>query len=724
MRPFLPAVFALFLLSTAAVADAPRPRVGLVLGGGGARGAAHVGVLETLEKYRVPIDCVAGTSMGALVAGAWAAGLTPAQMREALAKADWNDMFIDYPEFSEMSHRNKDIARHYLPGSESGVSASGVRYQSSVVAGQKIKLFFNQLVRANQGERSIEDLPLPLAVVATDIGSGERVVFRKGPLTTAMRASMAVPGLIAPVDHDGRKLVDGGLVDNLPVAEVRELCKADVVIAVDVGTPLLKSDEVGSLLTISAQMIGILTNQNVARSLATLQASDVLIRPGLDGITAGDFGRHAEAAERGREAAEQVAGRLGALAAAPAEYAAWRDHIAGHRRSSPRIDAIEIDGLARVNPAAVQRHLHVAAGGTIHPRIIDPDLLRTYGDGWYESVDYTVLSERGRNVLRVTPVEKRWGPDYVRLGLNLQADSSQGSTFGLRGALHQTWLNALGGEVVWSGQLGSTTRLGVDYYQPVDAAQRFFVQGIGGASRERLNVYDNDRRLAQYLVSGGDAAAYAGVNVGLLGPVRFGWVERYRQYEPDIGSHLLPQLETAWGGWQLRADFDQFDRLYFPRRGWSAGLSWFESPQQNYARADADLRAAWPIGDTVAKARVRYTTSPRGDLPVNDAASLGGFLNLTAFAVNQILGDDIRYASLGGERIIGRLPLGLRGDMRIGLAFEAAKAGLRYTETARSGWIDSTALYVGGETPLGPAYVGFGYSSSGVSNLFLFIGTP
>jgi NTE family protein len=183
------------LASTAAVGtEEARPRIGLVLGGGGARGAAHIGVLEVLQKLHVPIDCVAGTSMGALVAGAWAAGMSPATMREQLARADWGDMFVDNPEYAEMSYRNKLVSRRYLPGSESGVSRNGVAYQAGVVSGQKIKLFFNQLVRANQGERDIEDLPLPLSIIATDIGTGERVVFRDGPLTTAMRASMSVPG--------------------------------------------------------------------------------------------------------------------------------------------------------------------------------------------------------------------------------------------------------------------------------------------------------------------------------------------------------------------------------------------------------------------------------------------------------------------------------------------------------------------------------------------------
>ena len=722
LRPF---VFCLFFGLTAAMAaDETRPRIGLVLGGGGARGAAHIGVLEVLEKLRVPVDCVAGTSMGALIAGAWAAGMAPDKMSEALAGADWNDMFVDNPEYAEMSHRNKLVSRRYLPGSESGVSSNGVVYQSGAVSGQKIKLFFNQLVRANQGERNIEDLPLPLSILATDIGTGERVVFREGPLTTAMRASMSVPGLIAPVDHQGRKLVDGGLVDNLPVREVRDHCKADVVIAVNVGSPLLKAEEVGSLLTVSAQMIGILTEQNVQRSLATLSPRDIYIQPELNGISAGDFTKHVEAAASGRKAAQAAAGKLAGLSASEAAYAAWWQGIEVRRRPSPRIDDIEIVGLDKANQGAIERHLSLQPGDTIRPSVINRDLLRMYGDGYYESVDYTVLNQRDRNILRVMPVEKRWGPDYLRFAVNLQADNSQGSNFGLRAAYHQTWLNNLGGELIYNGEIGSINRLGVNYYQPLDARQSFFFEGTAGVGQTRINVYENDRRIAQYRDSENGFGAHLGANIGLLGPVRLGWVQRRRYFDLDIGDPSLPTGDMKMTGWKASLDFEQFDRMYFPTRGWAAQLSWFESPGSNYARADADLRGAYAFGGTVFNARLRYTGSPRGNLPVFDAGTLGGFLNMTAYAPAQIIADEIRYLGVRGEQIIGRLPLGLRGDMRIGIAVEAARVGSRFTESNRVGLLDSAALYVGGETPFGPAYVGFGYSTSGVSNLFLFIGTP
>ena len=712
------------LACATAHAESLRPRVGLVLGGGGARGAAHVGVLEVLEQMRVPVDCIAGTSMGALVAGAYAAGMSPADMRTQLAQADWNDMFVDNPDFSEMGHRSKELARRYLPGTETGVNTQGINYQSGVVAGQKIKLFINQLVRANQREASIENLPLPLSIIATDIGSGERVVFREGSLTMAMRASMSVPGLMAPLAHQGRKLVDGGLVDNLPIAEVRQRCQADVVIAVNVGSPLLKAEDVGSLLTVSAQMVNILTEQNVTNSLASLKPDDIYLKPDLNGITATDFQRSEDAAERGKVVTLANADALKRLAIDAPAYLAWRNNIEVRYLTSPRIDEIRISDNGRVNPAVITRHLHMTTGDTIRRSNIRSDLLRMYGDGYYESVDYAVLSERDRTILRILPVEKSWGPDYLRFGMNLQVDSSRGSAFDLRAAYHNTWLNPLGGELLISGDIGSANRLGANFHQPVDPAQHFFVDFGSRVEQTRVNAFQDDFRVAQYKLRDTELSAYAGANIGLLGPVQLGWVERHRVLDLDIGAPSLPRADSRIGGWKARLDIDQFDRLYFPTRGWAAQLGYFDSSRAGYSRLDADLSGAYSIGNTVLNARLRYTGSPHGNLPIEDAGSLGGFQNLSGFAAQQILGDQIRYAGLRMERIVGRLPLGLRGDMRLGLGLELAQAGNRFTESRRDGLLDSLSLYVGGETPFGPVFLGAGYSTRGVTNLLLFIGTP
>ncbi len=704
---------------------AQRPRIGLVLGGGGARGAAHIGVLEVLERLRVPVTCVAGTSMGALVAGAYASGVSPAQMRQEMAQADWVDMFQDNPAFSELSYRSKEVARHFLPSTETGVGLQGAQYQTGVVFGQKIKLFFNRLVRANLGEPQLEALPLPVSIVATDIVSGERVVFRDGSLTQAMRASMSVPGLMAPVAHVGRKLVDGGLVDNLPVSEVRARCQADVVIAVNVGSPLLKSTEITSLLSVSAQMVNILTEQNVSRSLASLKPADVLISPDLEGISAADFQRNSEAADRGHAAAQAALTKLQALSVSPGDYATWQQGIQQLKRGLKQVDEVQIAGLRQVNPEVVARHLSQGPGRVLDINALDQGLLRAYGDGYYENVDYSLLTVQDRNILRVTPVEKSWGPDYVRFGLNLDTNFNLDASYSLRAAYQKTWLNALGGELFAVGEIGRRSRLGIDYYQPLEQQQKYFASARLERSRELQSIYQDDRRLGVYQTTNNTALLGVGVNVGSMGQVRLQWRETQWASVLETGLAQFPSnLNTRSHGWLGTLDFDQQDRLYWPTRGWAARLEYFDAASHDYSKFDADVRLAYPIGSVVLAGRLSYQGALRGSLPLDNSAKLGGFLNMSGFAQGQLLGDDMRYASVRAEKIVGVFPLGIRGDMRFGMALETANVGNPFTETRRTGWLNSTTLYVGGETPLGPLYLGYGQVSGSAPNFYLYLGTP
>ncbi|HEY4998667.1 MAG TPA: patatin-like phospholipase family protein, partial [Usitatibacter sp.] len=318
---------ALAVASFAAMAQAPpaaRPRIGLVLGGGGARGGAHLGVLEVLESLRVPIDCIAGTSMGALVGGAYAAGASPAEIEETVGKTDWINMFDDTAGRQSVDLRRKALDDRFYSGLEFGVSRKGLRFREGALAGEKLKLFFNHLVHAELGDRSVEQLPIPLAIIATDIGTGERVAIRSGNLTSAMRASMSVPGLMAPVERENRKLVDGGLTDNLPVAEVKSLCGADVVIAVNVGSPLLKPAEVTGVVTVLGQVVNLLTEQNVEKSRLLLGPRDIYIQPDLGDITSTAFTRQIDAAERGRAAALAASDELKRYALSEKEFLAWQ----------------------------------------------------------------------------------------------------------------------------------------------------------------------------------------------------------------------------------------------------------------------------------------------------------------------------------------------------------------------------------------------------------------
>ncbi|MFO1330099.1 MAG: patatin-like phospholipase family protein [Rubrivivax sp.] len=719
-------IAALLLMLAAASARADGPRIGLVLGGGGARGAAHIGVLEVLERLRVPVHCVAGTSMGALVAGAWAAGVSPERMRGELTVVDWNDLFLDSPDYRELSLRNKHIVQRFLPGSELGLTAQGLAAPPGVVAGQKIKLFLNQLVRADLGEPDLARLALPVSIVGTDIGSGERVVFRSGSLTQAMRASMSVPGLMAPAEIGGRRLVDGGLVDNLPVAEVRELCRPDVVIAVNVGSPLLKAEEVGSLLSVTAQMVAILTEQNVQRSITSLGPRDVYLRPALEGITAADFDRHDEAAARGRAAAEALGTRLAELSLPPRAWAAWRERFEQSARVPPRVDAIEIAQLQRVNPAAIERHLRQQSGELLDTTRLGRDLVRVYGEGDFEGVDYSLTGESGRNVLRIVPTEKRWGPQYLRMALALSSTLSQGASYSLRMAWHKTWLNAWAGELLAVGELGNTNGLSLEWYQPLGSRPLLFADAGAQYRRERFDLFAGDDRVSEYVIERSGLALHTGVNLAYLGQLRLGW--QVSRWQPSLatGLPLLVGHAATRHGASASLEVDRLNRRFFPTDGWALRSTVVDNRGETdpYTRATAEVRAAWPLGPWVLGTRAAWTGSPRGVLPVYDGASLGGFLNLSAYSANQVAGDSLRYAHVRAERLVGSMPLGLRGDLRVGVALEAGRIGASFVPTHHNGTLHSLTTYIGGDTPIGPIYLGAAYSFSGVFNAYLFIGAP
>lgn len=710
-----------FLSSTTWAAE--RPKVGLVLGGGGARGAAHIGVLEELERLRIPVDCVAGTSMGALVAGAWAAGLDAATLRKEMAKADWNDLFQDNPGYNDITYRSKRLAKRFLPGSEAGVTATGLVTPPGVVSGQKIKLFFNELVQSGGRERLMEHLALPVSIIATDIGTGGRVVFRDGSLSQAMRASMSVPGLMAPLEYNGRKLVDGGLVDNVPIQEVRDLCGADIVIAVNVGSPLLEPGEISGLLSISAQMVSILTEQNVTRSLSLLREGDIYIKPDLTGLTAAQFERSAEAADRGLAAA-RTANALHALSVDPQTYAVWRQRWTPTKQPLPTVDAIEVAGLQTVNPAAIDRYLEQRPGQRLDVPQLNRNLLRAYGDGYYERVDYTLVRDGERNVLRIMPVEKAWGPDYLRMGLNLNSTLAGRSTYSLRAAYQKTWLNALGGEWLASAELGSNTGISGEFYQPLDPAQRYFVDAAGSIRRESLALFSNDLRLSDYRNSIARLDLTAGVNLGMTSQTRIGWRNERQTVEIETGLPLLSSDPLQIRGWLGSWETDQKNQLHIATTGWSGKGSLFESVNGDYNLLNLQLEGSYQLADWVMGIRTSYAGSTYGKLPVQQMGRLGGFLNLSGFASDQLIGNRASYGHIRAERIMGRMPTGLTGDLRVGIAFELGKVADPVSEPRRTGLLNSTAIYIRGETPFGPAYIGLGQSSSGPVNAYLFIGTP
>lgn len=714
----------LFFLGQCQVAHADALRVGLVLGGGGARGAAHIGVLQVLAEQRIAVACVAGTSMGALVAGAYAQGVSPDEMAKAMARANWRDMFIDSPKVTEFSPRSRSIARAYLPSFEFGVTDKGPVALPSVINGQKIKLFFNELIHAEKGDPHIEALKIPLSLVATDLVSGEKVSFRQGSLSYAMRASMSVPGVMSPVNYAGTRLVDGGLVDNVPIDEVMSLCQPDVVIAVNVGSPLFKANEIDSLLSVAGQMVNILTEQNVTRSLTLLKPTDVYIKPELDGITSGDFEKHVDAIARGRRAAEQMLPALSKLSSSADRYEAWWASVQSTTTDGKVVDAIDVAELKRVQSNSVSARFERYVGHPIEPAQLNEDLMKTYGQGDFDAVDYSLTTIREKNVLRIAPSEKAFGPDFLRAGFNLDSVLGKRATYNLRVAYNKTWINPLGGEVLVGGQLGNNPKAFAEWYQPLEDTRTWFLQTGVYTQRDPLEAYQNNRAQASFTVDESRYELMAGANLATIGSVQLGRVEKSSHIDLETGNYPIVSQSKRFGGWAAKLDLDQFDRLFVPTHGWSAKGNYFVAQDQSYAKSDIDLRVAENWRPYVVHGRL-YSAKPiKGDVPVYDSYALGGFLNLSGYARNQVVGQSVDYSSMRVERVLGSLPIGLRGDMRAGVALEYGKVGQRYTETEGSGLMRSVAVYLGGETPLGPLYIGVGKSPGGTLNTYLFLGTP
>jgi len=268
--------------------ESRRPRIGLVLSGGGARGLAHVGVLKVLERERIPVDVIAGTSMGAIVGGLYASGLSADQIETEVKRLDWGNVFASRVDRPELSQRRKEQDFEVSPLIEVGVGRDGLKAPLGSLSSRVLESHLRRLTLPASQKAHFDQLPIPFRAVATDMETGQPVVIDQGDLATALRSSMSVPGIFAPVEVNGRILGDGGLVNNTPV-DVARAMGADRLIVVNVGTPLAPRDTLSTLTGVTAQMINILTEQNVQRSLATLTPKDVLITPQLQNLTAADF---------------------------------------------------------------------------------------------------------------------------------------------------------------------------------------------------------------------------------------------------------------------------------------------------------------------------------------------------------------------------------------------------------------------------------------------------
>jgi NTE family protein len=712
-----------------AMAQDVRPKVGLVLSGGGARGGAHIGVLKALEELRVPVDVIVGTSAGSIVGAAYATGMSLTEIEREMGGLNTAMLFRDI-ERAEVPLRTKIHDNINYIGPEMGIQAGGIALPKGAVAGVSMEAVLRRLTHRQRVE-DFDRLPIPFRAVATDLTTSEMVVLGHGNLAIAVRASMAIPAVVDPVELDGRLLVDGGPSRNLPVDVARAL-GADVVIAVNIGTPLLKREEIRSLLSVSDQMTRILTNSNVAASIREMGPDDVLLTPDLGTVTTGDFDRLGEAALAGEKAAREAAGALSRYAVAPDRYAAWRaGTVVAEDTSRQPIDAIRVKGTERVNPEVVMAAMKSKVGEPFDAVRADGDIKRIYARGDFERVAYTITEEPsvGR-VMTAEVSEKSWGPNYLRFGLGLSTDLEGSAVFNLAATHRATWLNQLGGEWRNDVQIGHTDSIASEWYQPLTPAQRLFVAARVEGMREPFEVYEDGDRIAWFRRGYLGAGLDVGTPIGRGGELRVGLVRGRVRMLTDTsavaGSLIQPNAQT--GGVLARLRYDTLDNLRFPTRGYAGEFRVFASRPElgaddTYTKLSGTLNGARAWGRHSMQVGLRGAKSVSdGDLPVHELYSLGGFLRLSGYKTGEFLGRELAFG-----RLIYNYRLsvpGLLDGAFFGASAEAGRIGDRVSRNSGAVTRQGYSLYLSLDTPLGPVYAGLGHTGDGRQSVYLYLGLP
>jgi NTE family protein len=732
--------FALFLPpATAAVAPAEaahqRPRVGLVLAGGGARGIAHIGVIKYLEEQGIHIDAVAGTSMGSIIGGLYASGLTAAELEEIARTLDWRYALDDDTPRDRLPFRRKEQDYDFLVGASLRFKDGVLKLPMGAIEGQHLNFVLHDLVAHASRIRDFDKLPIPYRAVAADIVTGEAVVLSQGDLALAMRASMSIPGVFTPVDIDGRLLVDGGIAMNIPVT-VAQSMGVDRLVVVDIGTPLAPREKLDNVLSLVDQLTNIMTRSNSEQQLKLMRTGDVLVRPALDaaGITATSFDQPDAAIAIGYAAARALAPQLATLAdSREAERLAQRPRLV-----LPKIVEVRIETDTRVPDKLLRNMITQPLGERLDRDRIESDIADIYGLDEFARVDYDVTREDQGHVLRVHATRNPQGDNVLKLGLNWDQDSRGESEFGLRASWHQRGLNRLGAEWYSAGQLGGHSFFLTQFYQPLDTARLFFADMGYRYEQRQLNLAADGELRARAVVDDHQLELAGGYNISNVARVRAGAFVGTANNDIEIGSPLLSSSSEDDGGWFAELKVDTLDRAYFPGSGVRFS-SRFSQGENNWG-AEADYRA-WESRFSASRSFGRNTFTLSGrwseiDLDVagdglraitlpSQAFTLGGFLSLSGYTRDSLAGNYLGFASLSYYRRLtdqSLLPVDL--PVYAGLSVEAGNTWLQRSSASLDDLIHAGSLFLGVDSPLGPIYLGVGLGEDNQRAVYLQIGQP
>ena len=702
-----------------------RPKIGLVLSGGGARGAAHVGVLKVLEEYRIPIDMIAGTSMGSIVGGLYASGLSPDKIEEMLGEMDWSRALSDSVPREDQNYINKLVSEKFSTPLKLGISSEGVVLRSGAIQGQNVVLALQGLTSHVTHVHDFDAFPIPFRAVATDIVTGDMIVLSSGDLARAMLASMSVPGIFAPEIIDGLTLVDGGLSNNLPVDIVREM-GADIIIAIDISTPLLGADEVVNFLDITLQLTGFLTRNNTEMRIQMLSEQDVLIIPELGDIGSASFDRATEAIPMGELAARASETELRALSLSAADYSAYRATLATIPPANNTIRSIVIENDSGLNTEMIAERLGIVVGDEVDIDTLVTEVNTVHAIGVFETVGYR-LNHRPEGVDLVYQANaKSWGPNYLFAGMTLEGDLGGSNRFNVTAGYSREELNDKG--AIWTSivGVGEDPRIETQFYQPLTYGLGPFVVANLGMSRDNRSTFHEDHKILEYRLKQNEASIGIGYEFSSRAALLFGIDRLDGRADVLIGNPLAPESDYGDGGFFTRFRYDSLDDRYFPRQGVYID-AWAHQSSASFG-ADEDMQQ-WSIravkinsfGPHRLALSLFAAGTENGNAVLGRRFNVAGPPNLVGLKPGQLVGQHAAVLKAIYYREYEILPiLNINGYIGGGLSYGGAWEDRNDigSDTA----IGSANIFAAAATPLGPVQIGVGFTDKGHINYFTRLG--
>jgi NTE family protein len=702
-------------------ASKPRLKIGVALEGGGALGLAHIGVLQWFEDHHIPIDYLAGTSMGGLVGGLYATGKNPQQLRELVDAQNWDVILGGGLPYEDLSFRRKEdqvaFPNSILLGLRRGLVLPG-----GLNAGQQISLLIDRETLAYSGVQSFDDLPIPFRCVATDLVTGKQAVFKDGSLSRAMRATMAIPGLFSPIREGEHIYVDGGLVGNLPTDVVRDM-GADIVIGVHLQTSPAEAEKIQSLFAILGRSIDVVVAGNEIRGLA---GADLVVNIGLQDFNSLEYTKSKEIIARGAQAAEQKSRLLDAY---QMDDAAWAQYL--ERRKALRLtnvpvpQFVKVQGANQVAEENIGRFLSSQAGRPIDTHRLESMLTRLTGIGRYDTAGYQITKQNGQDGLLVTLHEKLYAPPTLQLGFEVDGSESSDVDFTL--ATRLTFLDVAGYRSEWRTDFifGNTYGVESELYRPFSPASRWFFSPHARASSAAFKIYQKSDPLAEYRLNRAAIGADIGYGFSRFSEVRLGYEAGTLDARLRLGTPEFASLSGRTGATRLRWLFDHTDDPVTPRSGVNAesNFHWYDtSPGGSNGFPVADLRIG--LFKPITRPASLFLVSEGGTTFGSSTSGfpqffLGGANRLSGYGTNELFGNQFYFFRAGYLHDLWTLPP-LAGKKVYAIA--GYEFGKMYGFPGASRFPNDFALGVLAETAVGPLVFGGSVGDSGHRKWFFQLG--